>query len=375
MNNVKLIIDSPEKNSSLIYATGFSCLDPAIFLEINGKRIGWFPSTEFENAKNKSQLDLVKNLSLELEELKKDKKYLPFKSSLVIDILKNNEISVVTIPESFPALEYKNLMNNGFQLEIVEEPFFKERVVKKKYEMEYLRVNSKINSSVMRKVYEIIASSKITNDKKLKFEGEYLTSEFLQSFIIKTFIENDMFSEKVIVAHGNQGCYPHEYGSGIIKASESIIIDIFPKNRSNLYYTDMTRTFCKGKASDDLKKLYNAVLCVQEIALGNVSSDKNGKTIHQIVVDYFNDKGFKTGVINGILQGFFHGTGHGVGLDCHEAPFISTNGTILENNSCVTVEPGLYYFGIGSVRIEDIVLVKEDGVENLTDYEKKLEIE
>ena len=106
-----------------------------------------------------------------------------------------------------------------------------------------------------------------------------------------------------------------------------------------------------------------------------ISSRANGKQIHQFVIDFFTSCGYRSGVINGVLQGFFHGTGHGLGLECHESPYISMFGKELPENSVVSNEPGLYYLGIGGVRIEDLLLVTKNGAENLTNYEKILELE
>jgi Xaa-Pro aminopeptidase len=74
------------------------------------------------------------------------------------------------------------------------------------------------------------------------------------------------------------------------------------------------------------------------------------------------------------MQGFFHGTGHGLGLQIHEPPSISTRPSVLRPGHVVTVEPGLYYLGLGGVRIEDVALVTETGARNLTRVPKILEV-
>ena len=96
--------------------------------------------------------------------------------------------------------------------------------------------------------------------------------------------------------------------------------------------------------------------------------------IHQGICDRFEKAGYKTGLVDGRMQGYFHGTGHGVGLDIHEAPRISRTGSLLQEGHVVTVEPGLYYPGLGAVRIEDMVLVTSDGCRNLTDFPKIFEL-
>ncbi len=375
MINTRVIIDSPVKNSSLLYSSGFYCLDPFIFVEINSKKIGWLPSTELEKAKLSSNLTDIFNLTDSLLELKKNNKYPLFKSSILIDFFKKNKLKEVHVPESFPLIEANNLMNHGISVIPVLEPFYKERVVKNEKEIEFIKQTSNINVKVMDEVYKILCLSSITNNNKISYQGKILTSEFLQNYILKKFLEHDLISDSVIVAGGNQGCLPHENGYGELLANTSIIIDIFPRNRKNFYYSDMTRTFCKGKLSEDLKKIYETVLEAQKLGLELVHARENGKKIHKTIQNFFIKKDFKTGVFNGILQGFFHGTGHGLGLDCHESPYISLNGSKLPLNSVVSVEPGLYYINKGAVRIEDLVLVKENKAEILTDYHKKMEIE
>jgi Xaa-Pro aminopeptidase len=85
-------------------------------------------------------------------------------------------------------------------------------------------------------------------------------------------------------------------------------------------------------------------------------------------------RGFLTERRNGVMTGFFHGTGHGVGLEVHEAPRVNSLEHKLRAGEVVTVEPGLYYPGVGAVRLEDLVVVTKTGNRNLTKYPKRLEI-
>jgi len=375
MKTARLIIDSPYKNSDLIYAADYYCLDPFIYLEIDNYKTGWLPSTELEKAKKNSCLNQVINLTQELTNLKKQNKIPILRSSLIIDYLKDKKITDILIPNNFPILEANNLSSLGFNIIPQEEPFYKSRAVKSITEIDFIRSNSLKNVEVMKEVKNIILESSVTNDKKLKYNNEILTSEYLQTFILKSLLDKEMISDSVIVSLGDQGCYPHEYGYGTVYANQSIIVDIYPRSRKNYYFTDMTRTFCKGKASSELKDLYKTVNDAQKFVLDKIGKKNNGKDIHNFVISYFENKGYKSGSINGVLQGFFHGTGHGLGLDCHEAPYINSNGDDLPDNSIVSDEPGLYYLGIGGVRIEDLILVTKNGYENLTNFEYSLELE
>jgi Xaa-Pro aminopeptidase len=113
----------------------------------------------------------------------------------------------------------------------------------------------------------------------------------------------------------------------------------------------------------------------QEEAITKIHDGADGARIHQGICDRFEAAGYRTGVVNGRMQGYFHGTGHGVGLDIHEAPRISRTGSLLQEGHIVTVEPGLYYPGLGAIRIEDMVLVTKDGCRNLTQFPKVFELD
>jgi Xaa-Pro aminopeptidase len=176
------------------------------------------------------------------------------------------------------------------------------------------------------------------------------------------------------VACGNQGCDPHESGHGPLRAYTTIIIDIFPRDMKTGYFGDITRTVVRGRASEAVKKLYAAVERAQEIAFQKLRAGVNGKDVHDAVHKSFTDAGYKTGRVRGRMQGFFHGTGHGLGLEVHERPRVSVVSEALRAGHVVTVEPGLYYRGVGAVRLEDVAVVGERRSRNLTRFPKVLEI-
>ncbi|MBP1778479.1 MAG: Xaa-Pro aminopeptidase, partial [candidate division NC10 bacterium] len=117
-----------------------------------------------------------------------------------------------------------------------------------------------------------------------------------------------------------------------------------------------------------------AVTDGQECAFRLIRDGADGDAVHREVQATLEKHGFQTGEVNGRMQGFFHGTGHGLGLEVHELPRVSKVPTTLRTGNVVTVEPGLYYPGVGGVRIEDVVVVTERGCTNLTAYPKILEV-
>ena len=156
-------------------------------------------------------------------------------------------------------------------------------------------------------------------------------------------------------------------------ANQSFLI-FFPRNEKTGYWGDITRTVCRGKAAPKLKKLYAAVKAAQAAALSAVKPGICADEAHTAAKAVFEKRDYETKVENGAHVGFIHGTGHGVGLDIHELPRVGTSGEILEVGNVITIEPGLYYLGLGGVRIEDTIVVTEKGWRYLASCSKKFEL-
>ena len=211
-------------------------------------------------------------------------------------------------------------------------------------------------------------------DGVLFLNGAVLTSERLRRRVHQTLMDCNSIGEHTIIASGDQGCDPHQVGFGPLRARETIIIDIFPRDEASGYYGDLTRTVCKGQASKPMRHLYETVLEAQQLGLDHIRPSAEGHLIHESIQRFFGDAGYETGEKDGYMQGYFHSTGHGLGLEIHEEPRIGPHGDALESGHVVTMEPGLYYRGLGGVRIEDTVVVCEGGYENLSSLPKVLEV-
>ena len=189
-----------------------------------------------------------------------------------------------------------------------------------------------------------------------------------------TMMEQECVAQHTIIAPGVQAVDPHNEGSGPLRANEPIVIDVFPQHAKSRYFADITRTVVKGKASDKVQKMFNAVKEGQEIAYRMIKDGVDGMVVHNAILELFNSLGFKTGEQSGRMQGFFHGTGHGVGLEIHEPPRVSGKSDVLRAGMVVTVEPGLYYLDAGGIRIEDMIVVTPTGCRVLTEAPKVLEV-
>jgi len=225
----------------------------------------------------------------------------------------------------------------------------------------------------MKAALRVLRDSRVKGGR-LVYRGSSLTAERLRGVINTTILEQGYIPSATIVAPGKQGCDPHDRGSGVIRANEPVIIDVFPRAEETGYYADITRTFVQGKASDFVKRMHSVVRAGQALGVQMVRHGAKTKDIHAAIVKLFEERGFATGEEAGRMQGFFHGTGHGLGLGIHEPPHVGPNSAVLEKGMVVTIEPGLYYYPHGGVRIEDTVLVTRRGVENLTRFPKFLEV-
>ncbi|MDP3980683.1 MAG: Xaa-Pro peptidase family protein [Chlamydiota bacterium] len=369
----KLIIDASELNADLYYATGFLAPDPFIFIEVDEEKILIMSDLEVDRARSTAKVDRIIAYSSIKETLQKEGCQSPSTVDIVIKFLKDVDIDRILVPDSFSVGYADKFRARSVCIDVKPAPFFNERLFKKEVEIEAIKKSLYYTELAMAYVIEFIAKSEIRGDV-LYFDGEPLLAEVLRKRGHVFLLEHDMIAEHTIIACAQQSCDPHCEGSGPLLAYQPIVIDIFPRSSLSGYYADITRTVVRGKASAALKKMYQTVLEGQCIAFERIHNGVDASEIHRAILEYFERCGFKSGLIDGRQQGFFHGTGHGVGLDIHEPPRIGVEHEVLKTSQIVTVEPGLYYKEIGGVRLEDMVLVKDDGVEILTQMDKILEI-
>ncbi|MCP9448763.1 MAG: Xaa-Pro peptidase family protein [Nitrospira sp.] len=369
-----LFIAASEYDSNLYYATRFMAPDPFIFLEIKGERLLVMSDLELDRAKSQASVDRVLSYS-ELERLAKRQGVEdPTAADIVHVLLKKQKIKKLLVPANFPFVHAARLQELGYRLTAKRDPFYERRAVKTAEEIRHIEETQRATEEA---VAEAMAALRRSAIKKggLWLDGECLTSERIKKLINVRLMERGCVAQHTIVAGGEQACDPHHEGAGPLPAGCSIIFDVFPRSAVSRYFADMSRTVVRGPASADLKRLYRTVKDAQEEAVSKIKDGADGRKIHQGICERFEKAGYKTGRVNGRMQGYFHGTGHGVGLDIHEAPRISRTGSLLQEGHVVTVEPGLYYPGLGAVRIEDMVVVTRDGCRNLTRFPKVFELD
>jgi Xaa-Pro aminopeptidase len=276
------------------------------------------------------------------------------------------------VPANFQLGLAEELAAANIKLRTTNGLFWPEREAKTDAELKMMRRALQITEAGMARAMEVLKASKPDGGKKLMWSGKKLTSEVLRAEIDSAILRAGGLPANTIVAGGDQACDPHERGSGPLKANSLIIIDIFPRDAKSGYFGDMTRTVVRGRASDEQRRLWETVREGQELALRKMKPGVDGLNLHNEVKQLFTDRGFPTEIRGGKRVGFFHGTGHGLGLEIHEFPRFQK--TVFKVGQVLTVEPGLYYPGLGGVRIEDVAVVTKSGNRLLSRFEKRLEV-
>jgi Xaa-Pro aminopeptidase len=371
-NETRLIVAASEHDPDMLYATKFFVPDPFIFLEQNGRRTIVLSDLEVDRGRKQAQADEIVSYSeFEREVQGKQKKAPPFEK-VMSHFLQKRGVRSAIVPGNFPLGYANELAARKIRVRATNGLFWPEREAKSDDELKLMRRALAITEKGLARAMEVLAASKSGPGKKLSWSGRTLTSEILRAEIDSAILRAGGLPANTIVAGGDQACDPHERGFGPLKADSLIILDIFPRDAKSGYFGDLTRTVVRGRASEEQRRLWETVREGQALALKKMKPGVDGLELHNEVKRFFTAAGFPTEVRGGRQVGFFHGTGHGLGLEIHEFPRFQK--TVFKPGQVLTVEPGLYYPGIGGVRLEDVVVVTKTGTRMLSRFEKRLEI-
>jgi Xaa-Pro aminopeptidase len=281
------------------------------------------------------------------------------------------------VPGNFPVWLADRLRAEGVELDVDQELFDDRRRSKTEAQVAGIRRAQRAAEAAMDACRELLRRSEIRGDELL-LDGEPLTVERVKADMNVVFAEHDTTADEYIVAPGAQGARGHDMGSGPIGPNTPLVVDIFPRDNSTAVYTDMTRTFVVGEVPDDVREWHRLCREALDRAIAEIRAGVEARSVFDGTCEIFEAAGEPTQRTKTpgetLSDGFFHGLGHGVGLEVHEEPSMGRMARKkLVAGDVVTVEPGLYRSGYGGVRLEDIVLVTENGAENLTNYPYDLE--
>jgi Xaa-Pro aminopeptidase len=367
----KLIVAPSDIDADMLYATKFWAGDPFIFLQQNGKRTVVLTDLEMGRGKRTARADEFVSFNQLEREVQGSSKQAPPFEKVMAHFLRKRGIKNATVPANFALGYARELAKDNVELSTTNGLFWPEREAKTDEELKLIGRALRITETGLKRAMEVLKATK-PKGKKLSWSGKTLTSEILRAEIDTAMLRAGGTPANTIVAGGDQACDPHERGSGPLYVNSLIILDIFPRDAQTGYWGDMTRTVVRGRASEAQRKLWQTVKDGQELALREIKDGVDGMTIHKAIQALFKKRGYPTEVRNGVNVGFFHGTGHGLGLEIHEYPRLQK--VVLKERQVLTVEPGLYYPGLGGVRHEDVVVVTKTGCKILSRFPKPLEI-
>ncbi len=374
MTSARVIIADSERSADLYYASHFLAPDPFVLIEADHRRTLVMSDLEIDRAKTQSSVDEVLSLTSLSTRLKANGRKEPGLVDILDAVLSERSVRQLQVPSTFSLSYADALRQRGYEVHPAADPFYPERMVKSEEEIAHITATLRATEDALATAIELIRNAQVRDDSVLWIGGKPLTAELVRKTMHLTLMERDCVGQHTIIACGVQAVDPHNEGSGPLRANEPIVIDVFPQHATTRYFADLTRTVVKGRASDTVRRMFEAVKAGQAIAYRMIHDGVDGSAIHQAILESFTRQGFCTGEQDGRMQGFFHGTGHGVGLEIHEPPRISPRPDTLRSGMVVTVEPGLYYLDAGGMRLEDMVVVTADGCRLLTQLPKVLEV-
>jgi Xaa-Pro aminopeptidase len=371
-----LLYADTDRSADALFFGRVSVPDPFIAFGVRGRKYAVVSALEFGRVQRTSDFDVVLPLERFVARARELwPKHKPGPAEVIQLVARQVGVRHFLVAQDFPAGVYRRLVELGLRVDVAPGALFPEREIKTPREAAAIREGNRCSAAGIAAAERVLRRSRVRG-RKLIFEGAELTSERLRTAVEIACLEAGAVSLNTIVAGGDQACDPHERGSGPLRANELIIVDVFPRVTKTGYFGDMTRTFLRGRASEKQRALVAAVRAAQVAALDAIRAGANGRDVHGKVTSVFTGRGFETRRTPRGSVGFFHGTGHGLGLDIHEAPRVS--GTVdypLKKGSVVTVEPGLYYPGLGGCRIEDVVQVMSAAPKMLSSYHYDWELQ
>ncbi|MFW5652498.1 MAG: M24 family metallopeptidase [Planctomycetota bacterium] len=256
-----------------------------------------------------------------------------------------------------------------------------DRRAKDDWEVEQLQVAQAATENSIRHAFEILAKSTLGGDDgvTLQYEGATLTSDRLRGEILSHLLRAGYTHPSApIVACGPQGSDCHHRGEGDLRAGEPIILDVFPRSIDSQYNGDCTRTLVRPLPGNEgipktIVEMHEAVVAAKRAAFDATRTGALASDLHAAATRVLSSRGYRIGnpdetelTANPDLIFMPHGTGHGIGLETHEPPLLDALNPIpLVNGDALTIEPGLYCPRIGGLRIEDLVIVRDGGLDNL----------
>lgn len=368
-----LVIGDTERVPELRHEIPVAIGDPFLYAEVDGRRVAVVWSIEGDRISAVDRtIEIVPAETFPSDDLiQAGVDLYDVDPMLSVRMVEKLGIVHAVVPECFPLKHADALRAAGIEL-VPDQRFFDDRRRRKtSYELEGIRRATRAAEAGMSAIASLLARSEPADGGRV-VDGEPLTCELLRATVTAVFAAAGCRGDDLIVAHGPQAADGHDTGSGRVSNDDHLVCDLFPYDVESTCYSDMTRTFAVGEPDPEIATWHEHTREALELCRALVRPGADGAGIFREACAFFEGLGYPTNLSKEpgtvLREGFNHGLGHGVGLCVHEAPYLGKTGHELVPGDVITLEPGLYRHGFGGVRLEDLLLVTEDGCETLSRY-------
>jgi Xaa-Pro aminopeptidase len=371
-----LIHGDTHRSAALRHELPLGILDPFSYFEVDGRRVVVIAAMEAGRIQEAADgVEIVDPYELGLDELvARGMRWHDMDAELCARAAARLGTRKLVVPAALPVGVADRLRADGVEVVPDELEFIRRRRSKNASEIDGVRGAQAAANEGMAAAAELLRTA-TARDGVLVHGGEALTSEAVRARIRDVCAERGApADEDIIVAAGAAGASGHEQGTGPLPAGVPVIVDIWPRDERSGCFSDMTRTFVSGgEPAEDVANWHALAQAALEAVYKRLRPGVTGRDLFAAACDVFEEAGEPTQRTKPegetLRDGFFHSLGHGVGLEVHEEPSLGRTGADpLVPGDVVAIEPGCYRNGYGGVRLEDLVLVTEDGFERLTDF-------
>ncbi|GAB4385008.1 MAG: M24 family metallopeptidase [Phycisphaerales bacterium] len=378
MSTATVMAGVPATNLTLYHRVRFNVGDPAAIVTFeDGRSIFMCRNIEMERARRLARADEVTcppdyappgGLSTDR----------PTETAQALaELLKRHHITRVRADATLALVYAEHIRRAGIEVVFDPDLGVRERRSKDAQEIEWLREAQAMTERAMEMACTMIARATARADGVLMHDGAELTSERVRAEIDIFLLRHGYTTPGSIVACGRDGYDCHNMGSGELRTACPVIVDIFPQSRATRYNGDCTRTVVHGDPPDELVRMHQAVCQAKKAAIDATRPGITGDHLYKTCMSVIRTHGWDRGLAGADAPldycSMQHGLGHGVGLEVHEPPLLDEGGPVLVVGDCLTIEPGLYHRQIGGVRVEDMIIVTENGFENFNSLHEGLD--
>ncbi len=359
-----LMYGAPETTPDLFHSIPQGIVDAFLYVEFDGRRAAAVDPLNAPRVVD-AGIEVIDHADLGAPEiLRSGVSRREFEAEIALRACQRLGLRAAVVPPEFPLLVADRLRAGGVALTVDADVFADRRRVKAGVELEGVRRAQGVADKAMALAKQLVHELQ-----------PGLTSEAVRDAMRALCNEHRCdLTDTVMASHGAQAADCEAPGTGEIQPGESVVVDIWPRDRASRCWADMTRTFVAGggEPSEQLRRDWELTREALTRATAEVRAGADTTRVWEASCEPFEAAGVPTvrtapaGAT--LLEGYYHELGHGVGLQVHEEPALGLTPGTLVAGDVVTIEPGCYRPGLSGVRLEDLVLVREHDGERLTNF-------